>query len=359
MKKAPEITLSHAERATLMKTARSGKAAVRKVVRARIILAAAEGIENRQIAKSLGVSGNTVGKWRSRFAKKRMAGLSDAPRPGKRRIYGPDKIEEIIKKTLEEKPQNRTHWSTRSMAAATGVGKTLVGKVWRAHELKPHLVKTFKLSNDKHFTEKLRDVVGLYMHTPENAIVLSVDEKTQIQALDRTQPGLPLKRGRNGTKTHDYVRHGTCCLFAALNVLTGEVLARCEMRHRHQEYLRFLRLIDKTTPKELDLHLIVDNYCTHKHHKVKAWIKKHPRFHVHFIPTSSSWLNMVERFFGKLTDERIRRGVFKSVVELIKAIHDYIESHNRNSKPFVWTKTADEIIAKLAPVYQLLDKPMN
>ena len=245
------------------------------------------------------------------------------------------------------------------MADAMGVGKTFVNTVWRANQLKPHLTKTFKLSNDKEFIKKLRDVVGLYMSPPENALVLCVDEKSQIQALDRTQPGLPMNKGRNGTMTHDYVRHGTCCLFAALNVLSGDVLAQCEKRHRHQEYLGFLRHIDKSTPRDLDLHLIVDNYCTHKHHKVVTWLEKHPRFHVHFIPTSSSWLNMVERFFGKITEERIRRGVFKSVLQLTQAIHDYIEAHNRDPKPFVWTKTADEIIGKLEPVYRLANKTMK
>ena len=244
------------------------------------------------------------------------------------------------------------------MAKAVGVGKTTVGKVWKAHRLKPHLEKTFKLSHDKHFTAKLKDVIGLYMNPPEKALVLSVDEKSQIQALDRTQPGLPLKPGRNGTRTHDYIRHGTCCLFAALNAQTGEVLARCEKRHRHQEYLRFLRLIDKTTSKQLQVHLILDNYATHKHLKVKEWLKKHPRFHPHFIPTSSSWLNMVERFFGKITAERIRRGAFKSVLELTEAIHSYIETHNRNPKPYVRTKTAEEIIDKLKPVYQMTNNTM-
>jgi len=268
-------------------------------------------------------------------------------------------IEQIVARAIAEKPPNRTHWSTRAMADAVGVGKTTVSRVWRTHQIKPHLERTFKLSNDKHFTEKLRDVVGIYLNPPENSLVFCVDEKSQIQALDRTQPGLPMKRGRNGTRTHDYLRHGTCCLFAAFNVLTGEVLARCENRHRHREYLEFLRQIDQATPPELDLHLIADNYCTHKHHRVIAWLEKHPRIHVHFIPTSSSWLNLVERFFGKITDERIRRGVFRSVLELTTAIHDYIEAHNRKPKPFVWVKTADEILAKLEPVAKLLNKTLN
>ena len=358
MRKAPSIKLTREERDELSKTARRHTGAMRDTRRARIILLAADGLKNQEIAKTLGTSGNAVGKWRRRFVEKGITGLNDDPRPGRRRIYGADKIEEIVKKTIEEKPEDRTHWSTRSMAKAVGVGKTTVGKVWKAHRLKPHLEKTFKLSHDKHFTAKLKDVIGLYMNPPEKALVLSVDEKSQIQALDRTQPGLPLKPGRNGTRTHDYIRHGTCCLFAALNVQTGEVLARCEKRHRHQEYLRFLRLIDKTTSKQLQVHLILDNYATHKHLKVKEWLKKHPRFHPHFIPTSSSWLNMVERFFGKITAERIRRGAFKSVLELTEAIHSYIETHNRNPKPYVWTKTAEEIINKLKPVYQMTNNTM-
>lgn len=358
MKVAPKIELNSAERQELTRVSRSETAPNRDVLRARIVLLASEGKQNAEIADRLQTSANTVGKWRRRFARSRRAGLRDGERPGRKRICDGSKIEEIVRKTVEEKPPDRTHWSTRSMARAVGVGRTKISEVWRSHELKPHLERTFKLSNDKNFTEKLRDVVGLYMSPPENALVFSVDEKSQIQALDRTQPGLPMKRGRNGTRTHDYVRHGTCCLFAAMNVLTGEVLARCEKKHRHQEYLRFLRLVDQSTDKELDVHLIVDNYCTHKHHKVKAWLHKHPRFHVHFIPTSSSWLNMVERFFGKITDERIRRGVFRSVLELVEAIDAYIESHNRDPQPFVWTKTAQEIIDKLKPIYGQLDKPM-
>jgi transposase len=359
VRRAPPIALTTAERDRLMRTTRSGRAACREVLRARVILQAAGGSESREIAATVGTSANTVGKWRRRFAGHGLAGLTDAPRTGRRPIHGPPKAEEIVGKTIAEKPANRTHWSTRAMAEAVGVGKTMVAEVWHEHQLKPHLARTFKLSNDKHFTEKLRDVVGLYLNPPEGALVLSVDEKSQIQALDRTQPGLPLKRGRNGTYTHDYVRHGTCCLFAALNMLTGKVLTQVETRHRHQEYLRFLRLIDRNTAAELAVHLIVDNYSTHKHAKVTAWLKQHPRFHVHFIPTSSSWLNMVERFFGKITQDRIRRGVFRSVLELTTAIHDYILCHNRHPRPFVWTKTADEILAKLAPVAKQLNKTIN
>ncbi len=359
MKRAPQITLTDEERRVLTATARSGTAPSRDVRRARIVLDAAAGLENLQIAAAVGTDRNSVARWRCRFAAERLSGLRDRPREGRPPVHGPVKAEEIVGRALAEKPANRTHWSTRAMAGAAGVSKSTVSRVWRANDVKPHLVRTFKLSNDKHFTEKLRDVVGLYLNPPDHALVLCVDEKSQIQALDRTQPGLPMKRGKNGTRTHDYVRHGTCCLFAALNVLNGEVLAQVETRHRHQEYLRFLRLIDRSTPRDLDLHLIADNYCTHKHHKVAAWLQKHPRFHVHFIPTSSSWLNLVERFFGKITDERIRRGVFHSLIELIEAIHEYIEQHNRSPKPFVWTKDADTILAKLEPIAKRLNKTLH
>lgn len=359
MKRAPNIRLTDEERRVLTTTARSATAPVRDVRRARIVLKAAAGLENRKIAVAVGTDRNSVARWRHRFAVKRLTGLCDRPRQGRPPVYGPEKVEEIVGRALAERPANRTHWSTRAMAVAAGVSKSTVSRVWRANHVKPHLVRTFKLSNDRHFTEKLRDVVGLYLNPPEHALVLCVDEKSQIQALDRTQPGLPMKRGRNGTRTHDYVRHGTCCLFAALNVLNGEVLARVETRHRHQEYLGFLRLIDRSTPRGLDLHLVADNYCTHKHHKVAAWLQRHRRFHVHFIPTSSSWLNLVERFFGKITDERIRRGVFHSVIELIEAIHEYIEEHNRSPKPFVWTKDADAILAKLEPIAKQLNKTLH
>ena len=359
MKVAPRIVLTTADRRQLQETARSTTMPARDVLRARIALQAAAGVANESIATDLGTSRNSVGKWRRRLAKLGVAGLQDAPRPGRTPVHGPDKVAEIVGKALAEKPANRTHWSTRAMAEAVGVGKSTVAVVWRAHGIKPHLQSAFKLSNDKQFTAKLRDVVGVYLSPPENAVVFCVDEKTQIQALDRTQPGLPMKPGRNGTRTHDYVRHGTCCLFAALNVLTGEVLAQCESQHRHQEYLRFLRRIDAATPATLDLHLIADNYCTHKHHQVTAWLQRHPRVHVHYIPTSSSWLNLVERFFGKITDERIRRGVFHSVLELIRAIDDYIAAHNRDPRPFVWVKTADDILAKLEPIAKQLNKTIN
>ena len=354
MRPAPVVSLDPETRRSLEATVRKPKAAVREVVRAQIILKAAEGLANTEIAAQLGLDVKTVGKWRRRFCKYGAAGLIDAPRSGRKPTHGPDVIEKILRTTLERKPRNRTHWSVRALAEELGIGKTTVWKVWRAHQIKPHLERTFKLSNDPDFVEKVRDVAGLHLNPPENALALSVDEKSRIQALDRTRPGLPMRKGRNGTRTHDYVRHGTCCLFAALNVVSGEVLARCEKRHRHQEYLRFLRQIDRTVSKDLDVHLIADNYATHRHSKVKRWLERHPRFQVHFIPTSSSWLNMVERFFAALTEDRLRRGVFRSVLELIAAIDEYIQNRNQAPKPFLWTKTADEIIAKVAPLHGII-----
>ena len=270
---------------------------------------------------------------------------------GRKRQYTEPLIERIVEDTLHTTPEQATHWSTRTMAEHAGVSHTTVQRIWHAHELKPHLLRTFKLSNDKYFVEKLRDVIGLYLNPPEHALVFCVDEKSQIQALDRSQPGLPMKKGRAGTFTHDYKRHGTTTLFAALNVFEGTVMGKCYPRHRHTEYLRFLREIDRVTPDGLDVHLIVDNYSAHKHERVKKWLARHPHFHVHFIPTSSSWLNLVERFFREITDKRIRRGIFHSVRELTKAIYDYLEHYNQHAKPFVWTKTAKQIIDKLAPLY--------
>ena len=277
------------------------------VLRARIVLLAADGWESRDITAELGAGQDTVSKWRWRFAQQRLAGLTDQPGRGRKRQYTDHTVERIVEDTLHTTPEQATHWSTRTMAKHAGVSHTTVQRIWHAHQLKPHLLRTFKLSNDKHFVEKLRDVVGLYLNPPEHALVYCVDEKSQIQALDRTQPGLPLKKGRCGTLTHDYKRHGTTTLFAALNVLEGTVIGKCYNRHRHIEYLRFLGEVDRQTPAELDIHLIVDNYSTHKHERVKAWLKRPPRFHVHFIPTSSSWLNLVERFFRDITDRRIRR----------------------------------------------------
>ena len=353
MRHAAQIVLTPEEKAKLEATVRSKRSQVRDVFRARIILMAGEGKDNKTIATELGANKNTVSLWRSRFAEKRFKGLKESSGRGRKRIYDDRTVEQIIETTLCEKPDNATHWSIRSMADYAGVSHTTVRRIWNAHRIKPHLVRTFKLSRDKKFVEKLRDVVGLYLNPPEHALVLCVDEKTQIQALDRTQPGLPLKKGRCGTMTHDYKRHGTTTLFAALNVLEGTVIGTCMKKHRHQEYLKFLQQVKKEVPDDVDVHLIVDNYATHKHDKVKKWLEKNKRFHVHFIPTSSSWLNLVERFFGELTQKRIRRGVFRSVEDLTEAIYDYLEKHNGDPKPFVWTKTADEILEKLAPFYDL------
>ena len=354
MARATEIDLTFEDRNALDRIVNSSRSEVRDAFRARIVLLSAEGKSTRGIASLLGTSPQTVSLWRVRFAKEGIAGLRDRPGRGRKRTYTAEKVEAIVEATLMSKPDAATHWSTREMAKAKGVSHMTVQRIWKAHGLKPHLVRSFKLSTDKHFSEKLRDIVGLYHNPPEHALVLCVDEKSQIQALDRTQPGLPLKKGRCGTMTHDYKRHGTTTLFAALNVLEGTVIGKCMSRHRHQEYLRFLRLIDRETPEDLDLHLIVDNYATHKHQKVKAWLAKHPRFHLHFTPTSSSWLNLVERFFGEITQKRIRRGVFRSVLELTNAIDEYLDKHNSDPKPFVWTKTAQTILAKLAPLYSLI-----
>ena len=351
MRRAPPIEFSSEEFAALQRTVRSSRSSVREVFRARIVLLAAEGLENLDIAEQLGTGPDTVSKWRRRFVQQRLAGLIDRPGRGRKPHYARELIERIVDDTVHRTPEQATHWSTRTMAKHAGVSHTTVQRIWHAHELKPHLIRTFKLSNDKHFVEKLRDVIGLYLNPPEHALVFCVDEKSQIQALDRTQPGLPMKKGRAGTMTHDYKRHGTTTLFAALNVLEGTVIGKCYSRHRHTEYLRFLREIDRLTPKDLDIHLIVDNYSTHKHRHVKGWFERHTRFHAHFIPTSSSWLNLVERFFREITDRRIRRGIFRSVRELTQAIYDFLKHHNENPRPFVWTKTADQILTKPAPLY--------
>lgn len=357
MRRAPGIELTADERKVLEGWARGRSTPARLVLRAKIVLAAAAGKSNQDIAAELTTAKKTVSLWRSRFAADRTAGIEkDAPRPGRQPSIPTETVERILHKTTQEKPKGATHWSTRTMAKAVGVSKATVQRIWAAHGLKPHLVKTFKVSNDPHFAEKVRDVVGLYLDPPEHALVLSCDEKTQIQALDRTQKGLPIHRGRCGTMTHDYKRNGTTTLFAAIDMAQGKVIGTCQQKHRHQEWIKFLQLIDDQTDPELDLHLIVDNYATHKHPKVKAWLKKHPRFHVHFIPTSSSWLNMVERWFRELTDKRIRRGTFKSVAELIAAIQEFIEQHNASSTPFVWTAKADDILAKVARARETLDK---
>lgn len=317
-------------------------------MRVRIVLLASRGLANHAIAKQLSVGRPTVLLWRDRFREKGSPGLMRIKKGrGRKPQIEEKKIAAIVADTLYTTPPDATHWSTRSLAKRHHVSFTFVKKVWDAHGLKPWLVKTFKLSNDKHFVEKLKDVVGLYLNPPEHALVFCVDEKSQIQALDRTQASLPIKKGRAGTMTHDYKRHGTTTLFAALDILKGEVIGECMPRHRHQEFLKFLKIIDSSTPDELDIHCIVDNYGTHKKDKVKKWLNRHPRFHFHFIPTSSSWLNLVERWFGEITRKRIRRGSFQSVEQLIQAITDYIRENNAHPKPFVWTKSAEEIIQKV------------
>jgi len=360
MKIAPVIVLTNDERKTLTTWSRGRSTQARVVLRARIVLAAAEGKTNQAIAAELGTSKPTVGRWRTRFVKLRTEGIAkDASRPGRTPAVAAETIALIVQKTTQEKPVAATHWSTRTMAKAVGVSKNTVQRVWAAHGLKPHLVRTFKVSNDPKFVEKLQDVVGLYLSPPEHALVLSCDEKSQIQALDRTQKGLPIHRGRCGTMTHDYKRNGTTTLFAAIEMAEGKVIGTCMQRHRHQEWVKFLKLIDEQTPSELDLHLIVDNYATHKHPRVQAWLKRHRRFHMHFIPTSSSWLNLIERWFREITDKRIRRGTFRSVEQLIQAISDYIQQHNQSPKPFVWTAKADEILAKVRRARKVLDKSQS
>ncbi len=345
---AEPLELLLEERTALEEIASSPSLPHRAVREAKGLLLAADGVANTAIAERVGVSRSTVLGWRSQFVDDGVEGVGKVrPGRGRKPTIPQDKIDAVVHDTQHTTPADATHWSVRSMARHAGIGKSKVQQIWSARGLKPHLVETFKLSNDVHFEDKLVDVVALYMNPPEGAVVLSVDEKSQIQALNRTQPSLPMKPGRAGTMTHDYKRNGTTTLFAALNVLTGVLLGKCLPRHRNGEFLQFLRLIDRHIDKSLQVHLIVDNYGTHKHANVKAWLAKHPRFHLHFIPTSSSWLNMVERWFRELTTKRLKRGSFTSVPELIAAIEDYIANHNDDPKPFVWTKTAEEIIAKV------------
>ena len=357
MRVAPLVQLSPAQRVTLAKAARSTSGSVRFAQRAQIILLAAEEQQDIEIAHALGITRQKAARWRARFVALGIDGLrQDAWRPGRKKRINPAQTKAVVQKTLEQRPANATHWSTRTMARAVGMSAASVRRIWKAHGLKPHLLRTFKLSNDPHFVEKLEDVVGLYLNPPAHALVLSCDEKSQIQALDRTQPGLPLKKGRVGTLTHDYLRHGTTTLFAALNTLDGTVVATQMQRHRHQEWLGFLALIDGQTPPDKELHLIVDNYATHKHPKVKRWLKKHPRFQVHFTPTSASWLNAVERFFRDLTERQLRRGVFKSLEQLQAAITAYIQGHNENPRPFIWTAKASDILEKVKRARAKLNK---
>lgn len=357
MRVAKTIVLTEEERTTLTKLSRGRSTEARVVLRAKIVLAAAGGRRNDHIAEELGCTRRTVATWRNRFATARVAGIiKDLPRGGRTPTVRAMKEAEILRKTTQETPRNATHWSTRTMAEAVGVSKATVQRVWRDNGLKPHLTKTFKVSNDPHFVEKLVDIVGLYLDPPEHALVLSCDEKTSIQALDRTQKSLPIYPGRLGTMTSDYKRNGTTTLFAALEVVEGKVIAQCMQKHRHQEWLTFLKKIDAETPADLDLHLIVDNYATHKHPNVQKWLKRHKRFHIHFTPTSSSWLNLVERWFRDITDKRIRRGVFKSTAQLEQAISDYIAQHNANPKGFVWVAKAEDILEKVRRARKTLDK---
>jgi transposase len=357
MRVAPVIVLTEDLKHWLRKQVSSALSEQRLAERCQIVLLAAEGQENLAIAAAVGCTRQKVARWRDRFHQLGRAGIeSDAPGRGRKPVYGAEMSKLIVDRTLRSRPPLATHWSRRTLAKALDIGPTTVGKVWRAHGLKPHLARTFKVSNDPRFVEKLDDVVGLYLDCPEHALVLCCDEKSQVQALDRTQPGLPLKRGRAGTMTHDYVRHGTTTLFAALNVADGTLIGQCQERHRHQEWLKFLQLIDAQTPADRDLHLILDNYATHKHPKVQRWLAKHPRFHLHFTPTSASWLNMVERFFRDLTVNRLRRGVFRSLPELVEALQKYIATYNKEPKPYVWTAKASDILAKVQRARKKLNR---
>jgi transposase len=345
---AASLRMAAEQKAQLEAWVRAPATPQKIVLRSQICLLAHEGKANRQIARELRTSRPTVLLWRKQFAQAGPPGLEHEPprQPSAQRL-DEQLVKKIVDTTLQSTPPDATHWSTRTLGRHLKISHMTVARVWDSHGLQPHRVRTFKLSRDKQFVEKLTDVVGLYLNPPDKAVVLCVDEKSQIQALDRTQPGLPLKRGRCGTMTHDYVRHGTTTLFAALNVLEGTVIGGCFDRHRHDEFLRFLRQVDRETSPEVQLHLVVDNYATHKHPKVQRWLKRHRRFHLHFTPTSSSWLNLVERWFGEITRKRIRRGTFQSVKDLVETIHQYIRHNNENPKPFVWTKRVNEILNKV------------
>src|SRR5713101_4548551 len=357
MRSAPPIVLSAEEQPVLAAWARGRSFPLRLVERARIVQMAAQGSLNQDIARELEISRPTVQLWRARFLALRLAGLEqDAPRPGRIPGIPERKVRAVVEATLHTKPLAATHWSVRTMARAQGISRMAVQRIWKQHNLKPHLVKTFKISRDQHFVEKLYDVVGLYLNPPDKSLVLCVDEKSQIQALDRTQPGLPMKKGRCGTMTHDYQRHGTTTLFAALSMLDGKVIGDCMPRHRHQEFIKFLRTLDQEFPGKVPLHLIMDNYGTHKHPKVRAWLQRHPRFRCHFVPTSCSWLNLIERWFGELTSKRIRRGSFFSVADLQQAIQEFLAAWNQAPQPFVWTATVESITAKLSRCRQTLEQ---
>ncbi len=357
MRVAEPVTLTLEQRRSLEAMAVGRRVQVRAAERARVVLMAAEGNQDQEIAQALGITRQKAARWRQRFNRQGIQGIQrDAPRSGTKKRLPTEVVREVVRKTTQERPDAATHWSTPSLARVMKISASSIGRIWKAHGLKPHLVKTFKVSNDPQFAEKLEDIVGLYLSPPEHAIVLSCDEKSQIQALDRTQPGLPIKQGRCGTMTHDYKRNGTTTLFAALNTLDGSVIGTCMQRHRHQEWLKFLRLIDRQTPQGKDLHLIVDNYATHKHPAVRRWLDRHPRFHVHFTPTSASWLNMVERFFRDLTYNRLKRDCFASLEQLVTAIDNYLAQHNRQPKPFIWTAKAADILEKVKRARAKLDK---
>jgi transposase len=351
-----QVSVSDGERAELDRLIRVRNTPQKVVMRASIVVLTADGVPTSEIMKRLKTTYPTITRWRQRYSERGVEGLcKDATRPGRKPRIDGEQVREVIERTLHSTPVSGTHWSTRTMAAATGLSKATIQRLWSAHGLQPHRSETFKLSRDPQFLSKLQDVVGLYLDPPEKAVVFSVDEKSQIQALDRTQPGLPMKKGRAGTMTHDYKRNGTTTLFAALNVATGEVVGECYERHRHDEFLVFLKKLDRQTPRELALHLIVDNYATHKHPAVRAWLAKHERVHLHFTPTSASWLNLVERFFAEITQNRIRRGVFKSVAELEAAILAYLAHRNRQPRPFTWTASVGTIIAKVGRAKQTLE----
>jgi transposase len=354
MRVADPIVLSEEVRRKLEQQSRGRSTQARVVLRSRIVLLAGEGLQNKQIATALDVAPRMAALWRGRFIEYGIEGLlKDAPRPGRSKSISRTSL---IEKTTQSTPTNATQWSTRTMAREMGISKASVSRIWRASGLKPHRVESFKVSNDPDFADKLEDIVGLYLNPPEHALVLCVDEKSQIQALDRTQPGLPMKKGRGATMTHDYMRNGTTTLLAALNTANGEVFGLCQEKHRHQEWLKFLRMIDQTIPANKQIYLICDNYATHKHARVQRWLKTHKRFHVRFTPTSASWLNMIERFFPDLTHNRIRRGVFKDLEQLITAIGDYIDDHNKNPKPFIWTAKANDILEKVTRAQTALNK---
>ena len=353
----PALQLKEADQQQLQQWVSAFGTPQQVALRSRIILAAAEGQSDNGIAGRLGVNRKTVTLWRDRFNQEGLDGLWEvAPGRGRKPTYGQEKIQSIIDATLRTKPKGMTQWSCRLMAASQGVSKSTINNIWQSHNLKPHRVKTFKLSRDAKFFEKLTDVVGLYLNPPQQAMVLCVDEKSQIQALDRTQPGLPIKKGRCGTMTHDYKRNGTTTLFAALEILQGRVVGQCYERHRNQEFLRFLKRLDQEFPGEIPLHLVMDNYGTHKHPRIQSWLKRHPRFVCHFVPTSSSCLNLVERWFGELTRKRIRNGTFVSMEDLKKAIEEFMAAWNENPKPFVWTATVESIVKKLSRCRQTLEK---